>query len=123
MNKKEIEIYTSIKKTSHTEGDLLEQLYNNSKKDPCRSLFISVIFQAVVDVTKPKLDNEADISKLNRDQASAWFFASIGVTCENFEFICDYAGFSSRDVRKFVSYVINSDKKNLVRNRIIKLLG
>jgi len=110
-------------KTSKSEVKILEQLYNDSKKDPYRSLFISVIFQAILDVTKPEKDNETEDSKLNRDQASAWFFASIGVTCENFEFVCDYAGFSPKDVRSFASYVINSDNVGPVRNRISKLLA
>lgn len=123
MKKKEVNTYTSIKKTAHSEGDLLEQLYNNNRKDPYRSLFISVIFQAILDVTKPEKDNETVDSKLNRDQASAWFFASIGVTCENFEFICDYAGLSPKDVRSFASYVINSDNVGPVRNQISKLLA
>jgi|TARA_Y100000401_G_scaffold112469_1_gene111939 hypothetical protein len=123
MKKKQVNTLVSIKKPAYNEGDLLEQLFKDSKKNPRRSLFISVIFQALADATKQENDNEADEIKLNRDQAVAWFFASIGVTCENFEFVCDYAGLSPKDVRSFASYVINSDTKDLVRNRIIKLLA
>ena len=99
------------------------ELQEESKKDSNNILFLSVIYQALLDATKSKSITESSSITSLRREATNWFFASIGVTSENFEFICDYAGFSARDVRKFVSYVINSDKKNLVRNRIIKLLG
>lgn len=102
---------------------LLENLYEESKKIPDRALFISVIFQALLDATKPKKQNESRNIELQRDQASAWFAASVGVTCENFETVCSYAGLSSKYVRIFASHVINSDEKEFVRNKIIKMLG
>ena len=79
---------------SENELKLLDELYEKAKEYPDKTLFLSVIFQALLDVTKPKKDKEETNIQMLRDQASAWFFASIGVTCENFEFICDYAGWT-----------------------------
>ena len=104
-------------------NEAIEELYEKSKKDPHRSLYLSVIFQALLDVTKPKIENEKNEMQLLRDQAHAWFFTSVGVTCENFEFICTYAGLPVDHVRRFVSHVINSDSLPHIRQQIIKLLG
>tara|TARA_R100001143_G_C3257582_1_gene86288 strand:+ start:216 stop:545 length:330 start_codon:yes stop_codon:yes gene_type:complete len=102
---------------------LLDELYEKTKEYPDKALFLSVIFQALLDVTKPKKDNEATNIQMLRDQSSAWFFASIGVTCENFEFICDYAGVNPKDMRRFAFHVINSDTGGNIRSRILTLLG
>jgi hypothetical protein len=106
--------------------DTLEEIYEQSKKDPHRSLYLSIIFQALLDASKPKQEKEDSQIRLQRDQAHAWFFSSVGVTCENFEFICDYAGLTPKTVRKFVYYVINhSTSANLIhiRKKITSLLG
>jgi len=101
----------------------LEEIYENSRKDPHKTLYLSVIFQAVLDATKPEKNNEKGEIKLLRDQANAWFFTSTGVTCENFEFICEHAGLSPKSVRKFAHHVINSDNLSYVRKKILILLG
>ena len=104
-------------------NDTLEEIYENSRKDPHKTLYLSVIFQAVLDATKPEKNNEKGEIKLLRDQANAWFFTSTGVTCENFEFICEHAGLSPKSVRKFAHHVINSDNLSYVRKKILILLG
>jgi hypothetical protein len=104
-------------------NDTLEELYEKSKQEPHKTLFLSVIFQAILDATKPKKDSENSEIQLLRDQANAWFFTSIGVTCENFEFICEHAGLSPKSVRKFAHHVINSDNLSYVRKKILILLG
>ena len=58
----------------------------------------------------------------NNKHAINWFFASIGVTSENFEFICDYADLNPNKVREFASYVINSDNNKEVRHKLNLLL-
>ena len=102
---------------------ILEELHEKTKRHPDRALFLSVIFQALVDVTKPININEKTSIKLMRDRAASWFFASIGVTCENFEFICDSAGVDPKDIRKFAFHVVNSDKGGKIRTKILTLLG
>ena len=108
---------------SENELKLLDELYEKAKEYPDKTLFLSVIFQALLDVTKPKKDKEETNIQMLRDQASAWFFASIGVTCENFEFICDYAGVDPKEMRRFAFHVINSDKGGRIRSQILSILG
>ena len=47
-------------------SNTLEEIYENSRKDPHKTLFLSVIFQAILDVTKPKKDNED--SEINEEE-------------------------------------------------------
>ena len=96
------------------------QKESNSRAD--NILFISVICQALLDATRPKVSNERTSITFIREEATAWFFASIGVTRQNFEFICDYAGLNPTKVRDFASYVINSDNKEEVRSKLNLIL-
>ena len=81
-------------------------------------LFLSVIYQALLDVTEPKVENETTSITSIRDQAAAWFFASIGIPSQDFEFICDNAGLKPSLVRDFAAYVINSDDPGEARNKL-----
>ena len=80
-----------------------------------RKLFLAVIFQALLDATNKK-------SKVHRDRAIAWFFCSVGVTCDNFEQVCDHAGLSPTYTRSFAYKVIHSPDLKYVRQRIKKML-
>ena len=82
------------------------------------TLFLSVIYQALLDATEPKVEDETTSITSIRKQATSWFFASIGVTSQNFEFICDNAGLRPSMVREFAAYVINSDGKDEARNKL-----
>lgn len=100
----------------------LESLYDAAQKDPYKSLYLAVILQAILDITKPKNTMESSDLKLQRDQAHAWVFASIGVTCENFEDTCALAGVEPRMVRTFALNVIKSGDAKNVRRKINSLL-
>jgi hypothetical protein len=100
--------------------DAIEELYEQSRKSPHKSLYLSVILQAILDATKKGEESEI---RVYRDQAQAWLFTSIGVTCENFELVCDYAGLSPEYVRKFAHHVVNSDNLVYIRKKITTLLG
>ena len=100
--------------------------YNQSKKwiqylviSSCSfigiGLFLSVILQALLDATSKK-------SKVNKDRAISWFFCSVGVTCDNFEQICQHAGLSPSYTRSFAYKVIHSPDIKYVRQRIKKML-
>jgi len=89
---------------------------------PERSLFLAVIFQALLDATKPVTDNESKQSIHNRERAIGWFTASIGVTAANFSDICDMADLDSRYVRNFAYKVIHSREQTFIRHRLNKLL-
>ena len=55
--------------------DIFLDVEYNKKELPERGLFLSVILQALLDATNKK-------SKVHRDKAIAWFFCSVGVTCD-----------------------------------------
>ena len=88
-----------------------------------RLLFLSVILQALLDATKPTASNETDISIVSRDQAKGWFFATAGVTCSNFEYVCENANLNPKYVRGFAYKVLQSKEIKYVRKRINKLLS
>ena len=95
--------------------DIFLDVEFNNKESPERGLFLSVILQALLDATSKK-------SKVNKDRAISWFFCSVGVTCDNFEQICQYAGLSPSYTRSFAYKVIHSPDIKYVRQRIKKML-
>ena len=108
MNEEYIEIITEIKE------------HENSS--PERMLFLSVIFQALLDATKEKTKVESPRTSVERANARAWFFCSVGVTCENFEYVCENAGMDAEYTRGFALKVINSKEIKYVRQRIRRVL-
>jgi len=113
--------YKSLRMNQQNINNILE-LREESKKDSSNILFLSVIYQALLDATKSKSITESSSITSIRREATNWFFASIGVTSENFEFICDYADLNPNKVREFASYVINSDNNKEVRHKLNLLL-
>jgi len=83
---------------------------------PERRLYLAIILQALLDVT-----NISNI--VTRNKAKRWFFCSVGVTCDNFEFICDNANIDSNSIRGFAYEVINSKKKPNFRYKIYQILS
>ena len=95
--------------------DIFLDVEFNNKESPERGLFLSVILQALLDATSKK-------SKVNKDRAISWFFCSVGVTCDNFEQVCQHAGLSPSYTRSFAYKVIHSPDIKYVRHRIKKML-
>ena len=95
--------------------DIFLDVEYNKKELPERGLFLSVILQTLLDATIKK-------SNVHRDKAIAWFFCSVGVTCDNFEQICNHAGLSPSYTRSFAYKVIHSPDLKYVRQRIKKML-
>jgi len=102
---------------------LLESLYDQLNKDPHKVLYVSVILQAFLDLFKEKRSYEASSITLERDQAKAWFFASVGVTAEDFTEVCDSAGVNPEYMRQFAFRVLKSGEVDFVRKRINAILG
>tara|TARA_R110000824_G_scaffold247319_1_gene436414 strand:- start:80 stop:427 length:348 start_codon:yes stop_codon:yes gene_type:complete len=100
----------------------VNSLYDLTNKDGHRSLYISVVLQAILDLSKPKSKSEDSSVQVYRDQAHSWIFKDVGVTCEDFEEICLYAGLEPVTVRKFATNVINSEDVNHVRRKFQALL-
>lgn len=100
-----------------------EQLIENKQTSPEKVLFLSVILQALLDATKPETLSEPEEEKLARRSAQAWFFASIGVTSEDFVDICDLAGISPVDMRNFAFKILRSKEIKYIRKRINTVLN
>lgn len=99
---------------------LLDQ---NQEASPEKVLFLSVILQALLDATKPETQSEPEEEKLARRSAQAWFFASIGVTSQDFVDVCDLAGISPVDMRSFAFKVLRSKEVKYIRKRINTVLS
>jgi|TARA_R100000656_G_scaffold121570_1_gene96618 hypothetical protein len=85
---------------------------------PERRLYLAVILQALLDATNSNIKG-----LVNNGKAKAWFFCSVGVTCDNFEFVCDQAGVEPGYVRSFAYEVINSNKQGSFRYHIYRMLS
>ena len=88
--------------------EILTEIQEHENSSPERMLFLSVIFQALLDATKEKSKVESSRVSVERANARAWFFCSVGVTCDNFEYICESAGMDAQYTRSFAIKVINS---------------
>ena len=110
-----------MKKTTDIEVSVLSDI--KKQEMPERKLFLAVIFQALLEATKPKEKQESAISVMNRDRAIAWFFCSVGVTCDNFEYVCEMADLNPSYTRSFAYKVIQSKEIKYIRKRINTLLS
>jgi len=112
-----------IRNTEHLKLNLLFNLEKKLQKErPEQCLFIAVILQALLDATKPRLQNEDEDISYERERAKAWFFASVGVTCRDFITVCDHAGVDFLDTRGFALQLLKSKQKVRVRKRISIIL-
>ena len=93
-------------------------IYDSTEKNPYRSLYVAVIVQALLDVSKPENKYESSESQEIRNDAHSWFFCS----SKDFETICDYAGFEPIKIRKFALKVINSGESEDAKRTIISSL-
>jgi hypothetical protein len=100
----------------------LVSLFDAVRKDPYKSLYFAVILQAILDTIKPRIIKEDSSITLQRDQAHVWIFTSVGVTCENFENTCAFAGIDPYLVRQFTQKTINVGDEEDVRRNLITLL-
>jgi hypothetical protein len=97
-------------------------LYDLTQKDPDKTLNLAIILQALLDMSKPKEPNETNETVIQRDQAAAWFFAYVGVTCENFENTCELAGLEPDTVRDFALKTVTSENVNEIRRKLNSFL-
>ena len=73
----------------------IENLFYSEPYNSEKRLFLSVILQALLDVSKNVITSN---DKVNKARAESWFFAEVGVTCENFETVGGYA--SSNTIKR-----------------------
>ena len=102
--------------------EILIELNKQEDSSPERLLFMSIIFQALLDATKEKTKVESSLTSVERANARAWFFCTIGVTCDNFEYVCENAGMNADYTRSFAIKVIKSKEIKYVRQKIRRVL-
>ena len=100
----------------------LENLYDLTQKDSDRTLYLAIILQALLDLTKPTEKDDSIEITTQRDQASAWVFASVGGTCRNFEDTCDLAGINPQTVRNFALKAATSENIHEIRRQLNSFL-
>ena len=83
----------------------IENIFYSEPHSSEKRLFLSVILQALLDVSKNVATPQ---DKVNKARAESWFFTSVGVTCENFESVCQMAGVQVTKARSFAYKVMNS---------------
>ena len=96
------------------------KIYMISMKKIHIKLYLSVILQALVDLTRPKKKGERSEITSNRREAHAWFFYYVRTSCDDFETICFYAGLPSEKVRSFAYEAINSKGEEDVKRKFSK---
>lgn len=92
--------------------DTLEKRY--------RKLYTSVIFQALMDLTKLNTSVTDTSVSVTRGNAHAWFFTTSGQTADDFEEVCDNAGLDPVFVRDFAYSVVHEKGNKNVKKRIIR---
>ena len=84
-------------------------------------LWRAVIYQALLDATKPEADNEPQESITDRQKALRWLTIVSGVTATYFSDVCDFAGFSP-SVMQQTAIKIPKDPTGFSRKRLNVLL-
>jgi hypothetical protein len=95
----------------------------DSVNSPEKTLFLTVILQALLDASKPSTTNESERAKVDRERGRAWFNATVGVTAEDFVIICDMAGVDPAYTREFAHKVLTSKEVDYVRKKINTILS
>ena len=97
--------------------------FRPDESSPERTLFLCVLLQALLDASKPAYKGEPVTARIDRDRASAWFFASIGTTAQDFAEVCTNAGVDPDYMRDFAYKVLQTGEVEYVRKRINAILG
>lgn len=97
--------------------------FRPEESSPERTLYLCVLLQALLDASKPAYEGEPKEARIDRDRATAWFFASIGTTAKDFEEVCINAGVDSDYMRDFAYKVLQTGEVEYVRRRINAILG
>ena len=108
---------------SRSNINLILDEFRPDESSPERTLFLCVILQALLDATKRKYNGEPSEVKIERDRATAWFFATVGTTAKDFEEVCTNAGIDPEYMRDFAFKVLKSGEVEYVRKRINAVLG
>jgi len=93
---------------------------NNSLENKYKKLYTSIIYQALMDLTKLNTSLTDTSISINASSAHSWFFKTSGTTATDFEEICDNAGLDPMFVRDFAYSVVHEKGNKNVKKRIIR---
>jgi hypothetical protein len=103
-------------KPNKNEELFIDPIVQFDREVPERGLYMAIILQALLDATHKS--NES-IAK----RARAWFFCSVGVTCNNFEFICENANIDAGSVRSYAYEAIHSEQAPNFKYKIYQIMS
>ena len=103
-------------KPKKNEELFIDPIIQFDQEVPEHRLYLAVILQALLDATNKK-------NELLCKKAQAWFFCSVGVTCDNFEFVCENANVDASSVRSYAYEVVNSEQAPKFKYRIYQIIS
>lgn len=134
--KQKIETLISYKNEYVSSDSLLDQYFSSvtsvsnvilnpvdgdkEESSPERLLFLAVIYQAILDVSREELPDESDLIKRQRREAISWFFDEKYI--DDLDEICYLAGINSRWLVKIVKQIVDGELK-FDRKRINVLIN
>ena len=85
-------------------------------KEPERKLYVAVIRRAILDLVNTE-------NELVQNRAKGWFFCSVGVTCDNFEFICENANIDAGSLRTYAYEVSEKIKDPTYKYKLYHIMS
>lgn len=121
--KQKIETLISYKNEYVSSDSLLDQYFSSvtsvsnvilnpveddkEESSPERLLFLAVIYQAILDVSREELPDESDLIKRQRREAISWFFDEKYI--DDLDEICYLAGINSRWLVRIVKQIVDGE--------------
>ena len=99
-------------KPKKNEEIFIDPIVQFDQEVPEHRLYLAVILQALLDATNKK-------NELLCKKAQAWFFCSVGVTCDN----CENANVNAESVRSYAYEVVNSKQSSKFKYRIYQIIS
>ena len=103
-------------KPNKNEEVFIDPIVQFDHEEPERRLYMAVILQALLDATNKS--NEVICKR-----AQAWFFCSVGVTCDNFEFICENANIDAGSLRTYAYEVTEKVKDPKYKYKLYHIMS
>jgi|TARA_R100000093_G_scaffold39885_3_gene20901 hypothetical protein len=79
----------------------------HQRSSPERLLFLSVIYQGILDASREELPNESDLIKRQRKEAISWFFDDKYI--DDLDEVCYLAGINPSWLVRIVKQILDGD--------------
>ena len=90
--------------------------FESKELEPERELYVAVIKRAILDLANTG-------NKALHNRAKAWFLCSVGVTCDNFEFICENANIDAGSLRTYAYEVTEKVKDPKYKYKLYHIMS